>query len=254
MSAEAKTPTIVTESPPEQSPEAQSAVLTIKSAQDLLRSAILEHFASIGVDAAVVEITPDENSARYSAEIGSGPYPWFREEGTITINGVEIAHSPEKYFGRQIFATSSDLEEIATDSTPQTPQMPHPYPIYANDTFTELASDDFFAAGRPTLPGTKILQLAGITETKLHESEVERTEKEGEDGMLRITEIETSEPIEITRLVGKRIEVVAGLELVQYNEPENARDFYRREPLFSPPHHIRKTRGDLAKVRIKKTA
>lgn len=254
MSAEAKTTTITTEaptqSPPEQSPEVQSTVLTIESAQDLLRSAILERFASIGADAAVVEITQDGNNARYSAEIGSGSHPWFLETGTATINEGEITHNPKKYFGRQIFATSGDLEEIATDSTPPTP---HPYPTYVNDDLTELDPGDFFTAGPPDHPGTRILQFTGDVRIEIFGTEIERIEEEGEDGMLRITETETGEPMEITRIVGKRVEAVTGLELEQYDEPENPRDFYSKEPLFTIPPHIKKNRSDLAKVRITKT-
>lgn len=269
MSAEAKPTTITaeatTQSPPEQ-PEAQSAALTIESATNLIRSAILERFASIGADTVVVHITgldqqtPGQiTTIEYSGYIGSGPLPhWFLETGTVTINGAEVAHKPEKYFGRQIF-TYRPADETQ-----------NPYPVYANDALTELDPGDFFSAGDPTLPGTKILQLAPDIQIEVSEpdnsfednvkslppgegaAEIRRTE-ENDEGVLRILEIETANPtpVEITRIVGKRVEAVTGLELAQYDEPEDPRGFYSREPLFVTPPHIKKTRGDLAKVRIK---
>lgn len=276
MSAEleATTAPVATPPPAEQSPEAQAVVLTTEAVQNLIKADILQQFAAIGADAAVVHIPNLEQqttghiiTVEYSAEIGSGPHPWFLETGTVTINEGEVTHSPEKYFGRQIFATSSDLDEITTDSTSQTP---HPYPIYANDTFTQLDPGDFFSAGPPTFPGTKILELAPDIQTDVSEpdnsfknaveplprgegTKIKSIETNGEEGGVRILEIEIENPTpaELIYVVGCSIKMVAHLELTQYHEPKDPIGFYSREPLFVAPPHIKKTRSNLTKVRIK---
>ncbi|MBI4235324.1 hypothetical protein HY604_03425 [Candidatus Peregrinibacteria bacterium] len=226
-------------------PESDSAVLTVESIRALIKTDILRRFAAIGADTVAVD-TPslaqedlaDLASIEYVADIGAGANPWFREAGTITINGEATTCEPQKYYGRQIFAY--DLEA----------ETENPYPVYINDDFTEIEPGDFFTAG-PVFPGTRILQVAGDAQTEISLiKEFDRTEIEGKDGMLRITEIETVTPIEITRIVASSIRIVTGFKLEEYTEPTDPIGFYSNEPLFSPPPHIQKARGDLAKASL----